>query len=103
MNTSAESQSSSERPESHSRRESEAGSSILGEMGKVGNQVKDYAKRQVDTVHSATNAVRDSASEMADSVISYTKEKPFQALLFAAAAGALVVAVLRAVMPSRND
>ena len=56
----------------------------------------------IDQVGTAANHIRDGAAEAADSLVTYTKGNPMKALMIAAAAGALLLTVIKALTPSRD-
>ena len=66
----------------------------------------ESARRQskpvIDQVGAAVSKGRDSAAEASDSIISYTKGNPVKALVFAAAAGALILTMIKAMTPPRD-
>jgi ElaB/YqjD/DUF883 family membrane-anchored ribosome-binding protein len=53
-------------------------------------------------VSDKASQARDFASDAADTVVNYTRNNPVKALGIAAAAGALVYAIIRALTPSRD-
>jgi ElaB/YqjD/DUF883 family membrane-anchored ribosome-binding protein len=71
-------------------------------IGEAAGQAQNMLKQGLNAVGDATQAVRDTASDATDSVISYTKENPVKALLIAAVAGALLVTIVNALSPSRE-
>jgi ElaB/YqjD/DUF883 family membrane-anchored ribosome-binding protein len=62
---------------------------------KVGRRVQSAAQQGLDAVSDIAGQARDFAGDAIDSVVSYTKKNPLQALAIAAAAGALVYAATR--------
>ena len=60
------------------------------------------AKPILDQVGAAASQMRDTAADASDSVITYTKDNPVKALMMAAAAGALLLSVIKALTPSRD-
>ena len=62
---------------------------------KVGRRVQSAAQQGLDTVSDIAGQARDFAGDAVDSIVSYTKKNPLQALAIAAAAGALVYAATR--------
>jgi ElaB/YqjD/DUF883 family membrane-anchored ribosome-binding protein len=67
-------------------------------LDKLTGQAKAVAQQGVDAV----NTVARQASDVSDSILSYTKENPMKALLLAVASGALLLSVVRALTPSRE-
>jgi ElaB/YqjD/DUF883 family membrane-anchored ribosome-binding protein len=60
----------------------------------------DSAEGVFGKVSAATQKARDFAVETQDSVVAYTRENPVKSLLIAAAAGAILITVVRALTPS---
>lgn len=69
---------------------------------KVADQTQAFARQSMKTVSDASRQIADSATQVSDSVISYTKTNPVKAILIAAASGALLLTVIRALTPSRD-
>jgi len=59
-------------------------------------------KRGLDAVTDAAGRARDSVSSASQSIIDYTKENPVKALAIAAASGALLVTIVKAIKASRD-
>jgi ElaB/YqjD/DUF883 family membrane-anchored ribosome-binding protein len=66
------------------------------------DRVRDAAQNTVDAADNATARVRSTVADATDSLVVYTRENPVKALLWAGAAGALFVTLLRALTPSRD-
>jgi len=62
---------------------------------KVGRRVQSAAQQSLDAVSDFAGQARDFAGDAVDSIASYTKKNPLQALAIAAAAGALIYAATR--------
>jgi hypothetical protein len=62
---------------------------------KVGRRVQSAAQQGLDAVSDIAGQARDFAGDAVNSVVSFTKKNPLQALAIAAAAGALVYAATR--------
>ena len=77
-------------------------SNVGSSIDKVTGKAQGLAKQGRDTIDTAVQQVRDSAADMSDSLTTYTKDNPGKALLMAAASGALLVALIRALTPSRD-
>ena len=77
--------------------------SIRSGAGQAASKVADQAQGMIDTVSDAAQKAEDYASDIQDSIVAYTREQPVKALLIAAAAGAVLITVLRALSPSSSD
>jgi ElaB/YqjD/DUF883 family membrane-anchored ribosome-binding protein len=66
------------------------------------DRARAAAHGAVDAADNATAQVRNSVADATDSLVVYTRENPLKALLWAGAAGALFVTLLRALTPSRE-
>jgi ElaB/YqjD/DUF883 family membrane-anchored ribosome-binding protein len=66
------------------------------------SQAKSAIGKISDQGSAAVRQARDTATQAADSVIDYTRTNPVKALLVAAASGALLLAVIKALTPSRD-
>jgi ElaB/YqjD/DUF883 family membrane-anchored ribosome-binding protein len=64
-------------------------------QSKAGSSVQSAARQGFDAVSDIADQARDMASGAVDSVVSYTKKNPLQALAIAVAAGALIYAATR--------
>jgi ElaB/YqjD/DUF883 family membrane-anchored ribosome-binding protein len=73
-------------------------SGLQGMTGKA----QSLAKQGRDTIDTAVQQVRDTTADMSDSLLTYAKDNPGKALLMAAASGALLVALIRALTPPRD-
>jgi ElaB/YqjD/DUF883 family membrane-anchored ribosome-binding protein len=60
-------------------------------------------RQAIDAVSDATRKAQDLAADTQDSVVTYTRQKPVKALLIAAAAGAVLVTLVRALSSSSRD
>ena len=58
------------------------------------------AQSELDTMTEMAGQARDVASNASDSIAAYTKKNPVKALAIAAASGALLYAVIKALSPS---
>lgn len=67
------------------------------------DKASDQAHGMLDTVSGAAQKAKDFASDTQDSVVAYTRQQPVKALLIAAAAGAGLVTVIRALSSSSED
>ena len=80
----------------------DAGASLAKKFDSVVGQAKDTAKQGLDTVKDAVQQTRDSVSGSSKALITYTQENPVKALMIAAASGALLWTLLKALTPSRD-
>lgn len=72
-------------------------------LDKAADRAQGLLGQGIDAVSDATRRARDFASDTQDSIVTYTREKPVTALLIAAAAGAALVTLIRALSPSNRD
>ena len=80
----------------------DVGVSIATTVDSVVGQAKESAKQGLDTVKDVVQKTRDSVSESSEALVTYTKENPVKALMIAAASGALLWTLLKALTPSRD-
>jgi ElaB/YqjD/DUF883 family membrane-anchored ribosome-binding protein len=66
------------------------------------DQADGLLTRGMSAVTDATQKVRDAVADTQDSIVTYTKDNPVKALLIAAATGAVLVGLIRALTPSRD-
>jgi ElaB/YqjD/DUF883 family membrane-anchored ribosome-binding protein len=71
-------------------------------IDKVTGKAQALAKQGRDTIDTAIQQVGDTAADMSDSLMTYTKGNPGKALLIAAASGALLVTLIKALTPPRD-
>ncbi|GAC1676079.1 MAG: hypothetical protein NVS9B2_26450 [Steroidobacteraceae bacterium] len=71
-------------------------------INKVAGQAQDMARQGVDAGARVARQAGEQATEVSDSVIAFTKENPIKALAIAAASGALLVTLIKALTPSRD-
>ena len=64
------------------------------------DKASDRAQTMFETVSSATQKAKDLAADTQDSIVTYTRGQPVKALLIAAAAGAILITLIRALSPS---
>ena len=69
---------------------------------KAVDQTQSFVRQSVKTVGAASRQMADTASQLTSSVRSYTKSNPMKAILIAAASGAVLFTVIRALTPSRD-
>jgi hypothetical protein len=55
-----------------------------------------------DQSGAAIQRARDTAAQASDSILEYTRTNPVKALMFAAASGALLLTLIKALTPSRD-
>jgi ElaB/YqjD/DUF883 family membrane-anchored ribosome-binding protein len=72
-------------------------------IDKASDTAQGLFRQGIDAVTDATRRAQDFAADAQDSVVSYTREKPVKALLIAAAAGAVLVTLIRALTPSSRE
>ena len=71
-------------------------------INRVAGQAQDIARQGIDAGARVARQAREQASQASDSVIAFTKENPAKALMIAAASGALLITLIRALTPSRD-
>lgn len=74
----------------------------LSTLSDTAQSVAQRGKPVLDQVTAATSKLRDSAASVSDSFITFTRENPAKGLIIAAAAGGLVLTLMRALLPSRD-
>jgi ElaB/YqjD/DUF883 family membrane-anchored ribosome-binding protein len=65
-------------------------------------QARTFGNQGIDAVSGALSQARDAASDASDSIVAYTQKNPVKALAIAAASGALLYAVTKALRPTRD-
>jgi ElaB/YqjD/DUF883 family membrane-anchored ribosome-binding protein len=68
----------------------------------AGSRAQSTLQQGFDTVSDIAGQARDMAATTADSIVSYTKRNPVQALAIAAASGALLYVALKALRSYRD-
>lgn len=68
----------------------------------AGSRAQSTLQQGFDTVSDIAGQARDVAATTADSIVSYTKRNPVQALAIAAASGALLYVALKALRSYRD-
>jgi ElaB/YqjD/DUF883 family membrane-anchored ribosome-binding protein len=71
-------------------------------LKKATHRAQYLGKQGMDSLSEAAQRAREIASNASDSIVSYTKENPLKALMFAAAAGALLLSVVKLGKASRD-
>ncbi len=66
------------------------------------DQVQSMTGRSFGALNDTAQQALDAVSDATDTAIGYAKKNPGKALLIAAASGALVLAVLKMLAPSRD-
>jgi ElaB/YqjD/DUF883 family membrane-anchored ribosome-binding protein len=79
-----------------------ARSAVGPALDKATDRAQGLLSQGLDRVSDATRRAQDFAADTQDSIVSYTREKPVKALLIAAAAGAVLVALIRAISPANR-
>jgi ElaB/YqjD/DUF883 family membrane-anchored ribosome-binding protein len=69
---------------------------------KAAGQAQAIGKQGIDTITDAASRVSKAASNASDSIVAYTKKNPATALAIAAASGALLYALIKALTPRRG-
>jgi ElaB/YqjD/DUF883 family membrane-anchored ribosome-binding protein len=69
---------------------------------KVGGRAQSAAQLGFSAMSDIADQARDMAAGTADSIMSYTKKNPLQALAIAAASGALLFAAIKAFRTNRD-
>ena len=65
-------------------------------------QARAIGKRGINAVNDAAKQALETASDASDALLAFTRENPAKALLIAAASGALLLALAKALSPSRD-
>jgi ElaB/YqjD/DUF883 family membrane-anchored ribosome-binding protein len=71
-------------------------------LSRVAGQAQAFGQQGVDAVSDYAQQARKTASQASDSIVTYTQENPVKALLIAAASGALLFTLIKAIAPSRD-
>jgi ElaB/YqjD/DUF883 family membrane-anchored ribosome-binding protein len=71
-------------------------------LDKASDRAQGLLSQGLDAVSDATRRAQEFASDTQDQIVSYTREKPVKALLIAAAAGAILVTLIRAISPTNR-
>ena len=69
---------------------------------KAADQAQSMGKQGMAIVSDMAGQARDVAADASDSIVRYTKKNPVKALAIAAASGALLYAVIKAMTPRRD-
>jgi ElaB/YqjD/DUF883 family membrane-anchored ribosome-binding protein len=77
-------------------------SNVGPSIDKVTGNAQAVAKQGREMTDAAIQQVRDTAADMSDSLLKYTKRNPGKALLMAAASGALLATLIMVLTPSRD-
>jgi ElaB/YqjD/DUF883 family membrane-anchored ribosome-binding protein len=72
-------------------------------LAKAVNRAQSIGRQSLDTISDMASQAQDAASNASDSIVAYTKKNPLTALTIAAASGALLYAVIKALTPSRTN
>jgi len=79
-----------------------AAEKLQGGLQGVTGKAEALAKQGGDTIDTAVQQVRDTTADMSDRLLAYAKDNPGKALLMAAASGALLVTLIKALTPRRD-
>jgi ElaB/YqjD/DUF883 family membrane-anchored ribosome-binding protein len=71
--------------------------------GQAIDSAADRAEGVLAQLSAATQKAKALAVETQDSIVTYTRENPVKSLLLAAAAGAILITIVRALTPSSKD
>jgi ElaB/YqjD/DUF883 family membrane-anchored ribosome-binding protein len=77
---------------------SDAGTAVK----KGARRVQSASKQGLDAISDVAGQARDVASNATDSIVAYTKKNPVKALAIAAASGAVLYTMIKALSPSRD-
>jgi ElaB/YqjD/DUF883 family membrane-anchored ribosome-binding protein len=77
---------------------SDAGTAVK----KGARRVQSASKQGLDAITDMAGQARDVASNATDSIVAYTKKNPVKALAIAAASGAVLYGMIKALSPSRE-
>jgi ElaB/YqjD/DUF883 family membrane-anchored ribosome-binding protein len=77
---------------------SDAGSALTKAVGRA----QSMGRHGIDAVGDAAEQALDVASIASDSIVRYTRKNPIQALMIAAASGALLLSVIKVLKTSRD-
>lgn len=69
---------------------------------KVAARTREFGRQSADAAGDFADSVRDAFSSASESVVTYTKENPVKALMIAAASGALLLALTKAIQSARD-
>jgi ElaB/YqjD/DUF883 family membrane-anchored ribosome-binding protein len=71
-------------------------------LTEVAARAQTIGRQGMDAISDVIKLARNGASQTSDSIIDYTKENPVKALMIAAASGALLLILIKALTPSRD-
>jgi ElaB/YqjD/DUF883 family membrane-anchored ribosome-binding protein len=69
---------------------------------RAADQAQTFIGRGIDNARATAQQVRNSATQASESLVSYTRENPLKAILIAAASGAILATLLKALSRSRD-
>jgi ElaB/YqjD/DUF883 family membrane-anchored ribosome-binding protein len=95
-------QSVQEAGDSLSSRVTDAHDKAVPAIRKASGLARSTAQQGFDAVSDMASQARDMATSAADSIVSYTKRNPLQALAIAAASGALLYVAMKALRSYRD-
>jgi vacuolar-type H+-ATPase subunit H len=95
-------QSVQEAGDSLSSKMTEAHNKAAPVIRKASGRAQSTVQQGFDTVSDIADQARDIAASTADSIVSYTKRNPLQALAMAAVSGALVYVAMKALRSYRD-
>src|ERR1700675_2255368 len=71
-------------------------------LKKAISRAQSMGRQSIDAVSDMASQARDAAANASDSIVAYTRKNPAKELALAAASGALLYAVIKALTPSRE-
>ncbi len=71
-------------------------------IDKAADQAREMTRQGSNALSNAASKVRDATSQASDSLVTYAKENPVKSLMIAAASGALLVTLVKALTPSKD-
>jgi ElaB/YqjD/DUF883 family membrane-anchored ribosome-binding protein len=95
-------QSAKETGDSLSSKVTEVHDKAVPVIRNASNRAQSAMQQSFDTVSDIAGQARDMAASTADSIVSYTKRNPVQALAIAAASGALLYVAIKALRSYRD-
>jgi ElaB/YqjD/DUF883 family membrane-anchored ribosome-binding protein len=95
-------QSAKDAGDSLSSRVTDAHDKAIPVIRKASSQAQSTVQQGFDAVSDIADQARDMVASTADSIVSYTKRNPVQALAIAAASGALIYVAMKALRSYRD-
>jgi ElaB/YqjD/DUF883 family membrane-anchored ribosome-binding protein len=95
-------QSAQDAGDSLSSRVTDAHDKAIPVLRKAGSHAQSTVQQGFNAVSDMADQARDMLADTADSIVSYTKKNPVQALAIAAASGALIYVAIKALRSYRD-